>query len=128
MWSHIVIEGYCFGIINNPSREPPCGQKAISSFCLLNGMCPHFSYCDSNKREAAIFVPLWAIIWDKIKCGVEGFYWKLRWYFWGRWFFQKEWREFEEYMKAHTGECPAWNEQLTEAKDKFPDWFREAKQ
>lgn len=127
MWHHIVIEGYCFASVEHPIEKPPCGQRSVSPFCLLNNVCPHFSYCDSNEREAALFAPLWAIMWDKIKCWVEELYWKLRWYFWGKWFSEKEWKRFKEYMKTHTGECPAWDEQLKQAKDKFPEWFEKAK-
>lgn len=128
MWRHIVLEGYCFANIERLSEKPPCGRQAVSTFCLLNGMCPHFSYCDSSEREAALFAPLWAIIRDRIKYGAEEFYWKLRWYFWGRWFFEKEWGKFKEYMKTHRVECPAWDEQLKQAKANFPEWFRQAQQ
>lgn len=127
MWRHIVIEGYCFANVEQPSEKRPCRRRAVSSFCLLNGMCPHFSYCDSNEREVAIFVPLRGILWDRIKCITEEGYWKLRWCFWGRWFLEKEQKRFKEYMKTHTAECPAWDEQLRQAKANFPEWLKEAK-
>lgn len=119
MWHHIVIEGYCFANVEQPSKERPCRRRVISTFCLLNGMCPHFSYCDSSEREAALFAPLWGIIRDRIKYGVEKLYWKLRWYFWDKWFFKPP--EYE------TGECPAWDEQLRQNKANFSEWLKEAR-
>lgn len=117
MWRHVVLEGFCFGDIEGTER--PCGKQSVSSFCLANGKCPHFAYADSNEREAALFVPMWDIIWDRIKSGTENFYWKARWYLWNKWCFHKTWED----MEAHTTECPAWDSALKDAQDKFPEWL-----
>ena len=122
MWRHIVIEGFCFA----QDKEYPCGRSAPTLFCLENGHCPHFAYAESNEREASLFVPLHLIIGDRIKAIGEELYWKLHWYFWGRWFFKEKQAEFREYVKTHTAKCLAWDTQLKRAKSNFPKWYAKA--
>lgn len=124
-WSNIVIEAYCFG--EKKDNKYPCGQRYPTVFCLQSGHCPHFAYAKSSEREAAWFVPLHLLIWDRVKSVSGTIRDNLTWYVWHRWFFKKQWAEFKEHVKTHTVECPEWDKQLEESKDKFPEWFEKAK-
>lgn len=124
MWTNIVIEAFCFAK-EDKNGKYPCGQMAPSTFCLQNGHCPHFAYADSNEREAAVFVPLHLILWDRIKCISEEAYWKLKWHCWDRWFWDKG--KFKQYIKNHRGECPAWDKHLEKEEQDFSKWFSKAK-
>ena len=121
MWRHIVIEGICLA----QEESHPCGRD-VSPFCLYSGHCPHLGYTSSDEREAACFVPLHLILLDRFK-DIAGDAWrKLSWYIWHRWFFKKKWAAFEEYVRTHTVECPAWEKQLKQDKRRFPAWFAKA--
>jgi len=75
MWGHVVIEGYCFAGF-------PCGKTSPDSECIRpDRNCPGFAYCESNEREAAYFVPLSLILWDRArKFGrwVDGWWWVMK--------------------------------------------------
>jgi len=118
MWRHVVVEGYCF------AKDNPCGYGVVSSKCLANGHCPHFAYAESNEREAAYFVPLHLIAYDKLKYWVtEGLYWTLRWWLWDRLRFNR--KKMEDFINSiPSARCPAWDNQLEEAKEKFPEWIK----
>ncbi len=123
MWRHVVIEGFCFG----PEQEEricPCRRSYTSPFCLGDGSheaCPHFAWADTSEREAAQFVPLRLILRDRLLSFGESMYWKLHWWFWGKWRYDPDW--IKRYPVA---ECPAWDKGQKEAEDKFPAWFKES--
>ena len=111
-WVHVVIEGYCF------AEDNPCGYNGISYRCLENGHCPHFAYAESNERDASFFVPLHLIIFDRIKGIYDEINHKVRWYSWGKWFYDKDW-----YKKIPVVKCSEWEERLKKAEDEFPEWY-----
>ena len=120
MWSHVVIEGFCFAQIQDGVY--PCGRDCPSAFCLgdTKGKCPHFAYAESDEREAASFVPLSSIIWDRVLLFKEEVCQNLRWWFWDKWFFN-----FEKEMSKYKSEpCPKWDEIREEATDKFQEWLK----
>lgn len=123
MWSYIVIEGICLGTRDGIDKLSPCGNRAPSPFCLKSGHCPHFAYTTSNEREAAFYVPLRLIIWDKLKDWLKQTGDDIRWQLWGRWHYDKDWVK-----KMPTAECPAWDNYLEKARQGFPQWLAGAKQ
>ncbi|KKK83984.1 hypothetical protein LCGC14_2787920 [marine sediment metagenome] len=133
-WSHIVIEAYCsyrFG----KDKSPPCGLGYPSSFCLSNKICPELGYCKSDEREAALFVPLRLIIWDKTKSKASDVWWKIRYYAWDKWNINKRIeankKMREIYAKTNVKKKSDFRtndkEELAEQKEKFKIWFKEAK-
>lgn len=119
MWSHIVIEGICLSRI----KPPPCGKGAPSVFCLENGHCPYLLYAKSSELEASLFAPLHLIIRNKVNVIFENLYGKCRWYLWDKWRYDPNW--LEKYPK---GECPAWDDHIKQAEEKFSAWFAVASQ
>lgn len=72
-WTHVVVEGYCLAPNNRCHRKPDARMAGYQ--CLRRydekreetiEYCPHFHWGDSSEREAAIWVPLPLLIWDKI--------------------------------------------------------------
>lgn len=126
MWRHVVVEGYCFGDFKD--NEAPCGRAAVSSFCLSNGLCPHFAYTRSDEREASAWVPLPLILKDRIRAFLGDAGDKIKWWLWDKWFFKKKWAEFMEYAHAHTAECPVWDDTRDKANAQFPKWLKKAKE
>jgi len=113
-WSHLVIEGHCFAL----TEEPPCGKPGISEFCLTNGHCPHFYYASSNEREAALFVPLGLILADRLGARIRDGLWTLKWHLWKRWRYNDDWLD-----NIAVVECPGWEKQLADETDKFEEWL-----
>jgi len=121
-WRHIVIEGFCFGEKNHIY---PCGREKISSFCLSEGMCPHFAYADSSELEASFFAPLYKIIWQRILSIWETICIELRWIFWDRWPRQR--KKCEEFFdRIPVVKCPEWDDSLAQADKDFPIWLKKA--
>lgn len=91
MWRHVVLEGYCFGEANEGGLYP-CGRLTVSSFCLCNGLCPHFAYSQVPERDVAYFVPWHLVLWDKVAQVVKDVWGELaevvwgplRWHLWGK--------------------------------------------
>ena len=119
-WSNIVIEGLCFG--EKTEGKYPCGQRWPTAFCLSNNHCPHFAYSDSTERDAAIFVPLRLIIWDRIKSLGYDAWSKLTWYLWHKWFYSDDWIN-----EIPAGKCSDLDQYLKQADARFPLWFEQAK-
>ena len=120
MWSHVVIEGFCFA--DTQDGVYPCGRNYPSTLCLGNtqGRCPHFAWADSDEREAASFVSLRLIIWDRLLLFKEDAYRKLQWWFWDKRFF-----DFEKEMAKYKSEpCPEWDEKQEKATAEFQEWIK----
>lgn len=126
MWRHIVVEGYCFAKTGG-NKKPPCGNETATTFCLSNGLCPHFAYAKSSEREAAYWVPLRLILWDRFRYGAGNSWDWIRWQVWDRWFWKQRNAEFIASVERHTVKCPEVDSQLQKAKDEFPKWFEVAK-
>jgi hypothetical protein len=132
MWNTISIEGFCFA--DQQYDKYPCGQTAPSHFCLgiHTGACPHFAFSNTTERDAAIFVPLRLLIWDRIKIWCRDIYDTLHWWFWGSlWFNRIKVDEFFRNIKVVSAEdsevVSNWENNLNEAYKKFPMWFAETK-
>jgi len=127
-WSHIVIEGYCFGEEDEHGKAP-CGNKSPSTVCLGNGTCcPHFGWANSNEREASMFVPFYLILKDKIQTWSYSLWWDLRWLFWDRlWFNRRKVDAFFENIPVVTAKDSKLIEKLekeqNKAQKKFVRWF-----
>lgn len=122
-WSNIVIEGHC--LASWGKDRSPCGQSYPTAFCLLSGHCPHLGYTVSSERDAALWVPIRIIVWDRIKIIADDLWNKVSWYVWHRWFFKKKWAEFRKNIKV--AECPAFDKAKQKSEDKFPKWLEKAK-
>ena len=68
-WNNIVIEGFCFAPVKDGKYL--CGQNYPTVDCLRNGICPCLMYSESSEREAAYFIPLRKIIWDRISSVID---------------------------------------------------------
>jgi len=127
-WSNVCVEGFCFGD-KDDSGNYPCGRSCPSCLCLENGHCPHFAYSETTERMVAVFPPLRLVLWDRLIIFVtETLYWKLRWWFWDcLWFNRRKTRAFFANIPIATKEnCPIVEDldrEVTEATEKFPDWF-----
>jgi hypothetical protein len=129
-WNNICIEGLCFG--NSKDDKYPCGQKYPTVFCLEKGHCPHFAYSESSERDAAYFVPLRLILWDRFKSAIEGLSTSLNWFFWGQlWFNQKKIQKFLDNIGTATREnCPGvakWEDSREKADKDFVSWLERTK-
>lgn len=127
MWTHVVIEGFCFAQhIGNKDDPYPCGQDCPSMFCLGDrpyGICPHFAWAKANEREAAFYAPLHHIIWDRIKFHiVDDYGWKIRWYLWDKWFWKAPNIEVREVRNL-----PAWDAQVKRADVEYEKWIKRAR-
>lgn len=130
-WTYVVIEGHCFGD-EDENGNNPCGRNVPSPFCLGNGNtkhCPHFAWTsDATERDAAFFVPLRKIVWDKLRAWItEDVYWKLRWWFWGKWTYDDSWRDNIKVIDDDDPCMKKWNDRQTEARRDFEEWFPKAK-
>jgi len=129
-WSHIVCEGYCFGE-EDENGNNPCGRNVPSPFCLTNGICPHFAWAEATERDAARFVKMRYILKDRAEIWAHEIWWKLRWWFWDRfWFNRRKVDEFFTNMKVVGDDDPSmqkWNEGKRKAQVKFEKWFPKAK-
>lgn len=125
MWTHIVVEGYC-AAEENDSDQYPCGQHVPSPFCLGNKrLCPYFGYAKSNEREAAVFVPLYLVVWDRLRDLAINLARSIEWHLWNRWFWDSE--KFMKHIEQHQGERPEWDNYLEKAKAEFPEWLEKAR-
>ncbi|MFA7101499.1 MAG: hypothetical protein WC196_07235 [Bacilli bacterium] len=126
-WTNVVIEGHCLA----DGDDCPCGRRVPSPFCLTNGNCPHFGWSDSTERNAAFFVPLRSILWDKFKSTCNGAWNSLEWFFWGQlWFNRRKDDEFFERIKVIDDDDPCmqhFREEERKASNKFEKWFPKAK-
>lgn len=83
-WTLLICEAYC----SVDGDTCPCGREAPSSFCLGDGQdrrCPYFSWVESDAREAASFVPIYVIVWDRIKRGFLDVVDTCSWWLWYKW-------------------------------------------
>ncbi len=128
MWSIIAIEGFCFG--ESKDERYPCGQKHPTSFCLSNDLCPHLAYSETSERDVALFVPIYQVLWDRIKLYFEKATGSLEWIFWEQlWLQQKKTKEFFESIKPSLENCPSfkeWEEKLDRANVEFGSWLKKA--
>ena len=131
-WNTICIEGYCQGR-ESPDEVYPCGQRTPSHFCLLDGHCPHFAWSKTNEREVAIWVPMYLLLWDRLKhVACEVVWHKLSWWFWGQLPFNRRRMDtfFESIPIATRETCPSVAEredQLNLASEEFIAWFERNK-
>ena len=134
-WSHIVVEAYCVRIWEK-DKPPLCGLKWPTSFCLSNKICPELGYAKADEREAALFVPLKLIIWDKTKSTADNVWWKIRYYAWDKWTIDrriessKKMREI--YTKTNVKKKSDFRtndkEERAKQKEEFNTWFKVAKE
>jgi len=130
-WTYVVVEGHCFGD-EDENGNNPCGRNVPSPFCLGNGSqkhCPHFAWTsDATERDAAFFVPLRKIIWDKFRAWVaEDVYWKLHWWFWGKWTYDDSWINDIKVISDDDPIMQHFHEEERKAQVKFEKWFPKAK-
>lgn len=130
-WCFVVLEGHCFGD-EDENGNNPCGRNVPSPFCLGNGQqkhCPHFAWTtDATERDAAFFVPLRKIIWDKLRAWVtEDIYWKLHWWFWGKWTYDNSWMDEITVIDDDHPSMKKWNDEMAKAQKDFEKWFIKAK-
>lgn len=130
-WTYCVIEAHCFGK-EDENGNNPCGRNVPSPFCLGNGQqkhCPHFAWTtDATERDAAFFVPLRKIIWDKLRAWVtEDIYWKLHWWFWGKWTYDNSWMDEITVIDDDHPSMKKWNDEMAKAQKDFEKWFIKAK-
>jgi hypothetical protein len=126
MWNTICVEGYCFGEENK--GKYPCGRNTPTHLCLMNNLCPHFSWCKTKERDVSIWVPLYLLIGDRIRIWVTEIWYKLHWWFWGQlWFNRRKMREWLSELEVATVEtCPElkeWEDEQTKANNDFKIWF-----
>jgi hypothetical protein len=129
-WTNVCVEGHCLAL----GDICPCGRTAPSPFCLGNGRigsCPHYGWSDTTERNAAKFVPLRLILWDKLKIYWENACFQLEWWFWGQlWFNRRKDEEFFKDIKVMSDDDPimvAWHKEEEKAQQKFEKWFVKAK-
>jgi len=128
-WNNIVIEGICFGREDKQGNNP-CGRKYPTPFCLTNGGCPHFMWSESTERDAAFFVPLRQILWDKLKVVAHNVRQFFEWNFHDRWVNDKELEKFINSIEIVSDDHPSmkeWNEAQEKANRDFVKWFRKAR-
>jgi hypothetical protein len=124
-WTNLCVEAFCFGDTDENGNYP-CGRDCPSHLCLKNNYCPHFAYAETTEREVALFTPMKFIIKDKIGIWAEVLYWKLRWWFWDRLWFNR--RKVEDSLNnigtISNEDCPMLVEMEDENKSEFENWFR----
>ena len=130
-WTYVVVEGHCFGE-EDENGNNPCGRNVPSPFCLGNGSqkhCPHFAWTsDATERDAAFFVPLRKIVWDKFRAWIhEDVYWRLHWWFWGKWTYDDSWLDEITVIGDDHPSMKKWNEEMAKAQKAFEKWFPKAK-
>ena len=131
-WTYVVVEGHCFGDEDEKGNNP-CGRNTPSPFCLGNGNtkhCPHFGWTnDATERDAAFFVPLRKIVWDKFRAWViEGVVWWFEYWFWRKWF--PVHYHFMDDIRVVDDDDPSikkWNDEQAKAQGDFETWFPKAK-
>ena len=125
-WNTICVEGFCFA--DYVDGEYPCGKPSPSTFCLRNHMCPHFAWGESSERETAYFVPLHLLVWDRVRIWwTEEFLFKLRWWFWDKWHYDKDWYRKIKSLEPDDPVAIKLNRELEEQVSKFSEWFEEAR-
>jgi len=125
-WSTVCVEGFCFG--GEVGGKYPCGKPCPSTFCLQNRTCPYFAWGESSEREAAYFVPLHLIVWDKVRIWwTEELLFKLRWWLWDKWHYDKNWCEKIKALDPNDPIAVNLEKEREEQNSKFPKWFAEAK-
>ena len=77
LWNHLVLESYC--------ENEDCPHE-ISPTCLKEG-CKSLLWCEATERDAAFFVPLHLILWDKLWALLSNIYW------WGNYYLYFRWRK-----------------------------------
>ena len=124
-WSNVVVEGFCFA--EYVAGKYPCDKPCPSTFCLRNHICPYFAWGESTERDAASFVPLHLIIWDKTRIWFsEELIPKLRWWFWNRWH-KTEWPpKGIQLREVSSDTADRWEKERKELDSKFSKWFEEA--
>jgi len=129
-WTYVVVEAHCFGDEDEDGNNP-CGRNVPSPFCLGNGStkhCPHFAWSDAKERDAAFFVPLRKIAWDKFRAWItEDVYWKLHWWFWGKWTYDDSWMGDIKVISDDDPSMKKWNDEQAKAQRDFDKWFPKAK-
>jgi len=131
-WTYVVVEGHCFGD-EDESGNNPCGRNVPSPFCLGNGStkhCPHFAWTsDATERDAAFFVPLRKVAWDKLRAWwSEDVTWFFEYWFWRKWF--PKHYDFMDDIKVIPDDDPSmkkWNDGQAKAQKDFEKWFPKAK-
>jgi hypothetical protein len=113
-WSHICIEGFCFG--EKDDGTYPCGRWYPNVNCLNRGTCPYLGYAEATGREVAFFVPLYQLVWDRIASNLDHIWWHTRYYLWDKWFFHSS---LDKYPVA---DCSAYEKELEESKKEFDAW------
>lgn len=128
-WTHVVVEGHCFGD-EDENGNNPCGRRLPSPFCLGNGKtghCPHFAWSDAEERDAAFFVPLRKIVWDKLRAWItEDVLPKFQWWFWGKWTYDDSWLDEIKVIGDDDPYMKKWKEQQRKQNKKFVKWFPKA--
>lgn len=130
-WNTICVEGFCSG--ENVEKKYPCGKTSPSCFCLENHICPHFAYAESDEREVSWFVPFKLLLKDRIESWANDIWWKIRYNLWDiLWFNRRKTNKFFNNIRSISSEeCPALKEfedREKENEDRFPEWFKKAKE
>jgi len=130
-WSNVCVEGFCFGDKDDRGNYP-CGRNCPSHLCLENEHCPHFAYGETTERRVAQFPPLLLIIKDRLGIWSDDIYWKLRWWFWDRlWFNQRKTREFFDSIPFTSAEdspiLAEYEEEERKAAVEFTEWIKGGK-
>ena len=120
-WAHIILEGFCLP----PDDGAPCERERVSSFCLQNGHCPHLAYGDATERDAAYFVLLRLILWDRGESLVKDAYWKV-WY-WVTWWAKYRWKKRKPLCLGSTPVTAAQEEQAATERAEFARWYEQVK-
>ena len=123
MWTNLCIEAFCFGDTDD-NGYCPCGRELPSHICLENGHCPHLGYGKTTERDVAIFPPIALIIKDRLGIWVDDLYWKLRWWFWDRLWFnrRKVDKFFDSIGTVSSNECSELLE-FENGQNEFHEWF-----
>ena len=133
-WTHVVVEGHCFGE-EDKNNNNPCGRDVPSVFCLGDGVaerCPHFMWANATERDAAHFVPFYLLLKDRCCDWGEKIGHDIRWWFWGQlWFNRRKVDEFFKNIKTVTAsESPMLaklEKEEQKAQKKFDKWFIKVK-
>ncbi len=120
-WDHIVVEGIC------QAMDPePCGHGPAPA-CLGSGdgTCPYLLWSPSTEREAAQYVPLRLVLWDRVAWGARDVGRTVKWHCWKRWTWQRKWDEFRAHMQlAEPGECAEWDAYQDGLPAKYAEWAK----
>jgi hypothetical protein len=121
-WRHVVVEAFCFA---EEDHIYPCGKSRISSVCFgADGKCcPNFGFTDSTEREAAYWVPLHLVVWDKLKVLPDKAYWKLRWLLWDQ-FNRNNDKFFDDIDVIQPGEYPEMDAEDRNRRKRFRRWIK----